>query len=62
MPLPSSMPVADTPALLTAARRLVIPRARRHGLRLLVAPDTILRWHVTSPAAAGRQAVPPVTP
>ena len=25
----------------------VIPKARRHGLRLLVAPDTILRWHRT---------------
>ena len=23
----------------------VIPRARRQGLRLLVTPDTILRWH-----------------
>jgi hypothetical protein len=23
----------------------VIPKARRHGLRLLVSPDTILRWH-----------------
>jgi putative transposase len=23
----------------------VIPNARRHGLRLLVPPDTILRWH-----------------
>jgi putative transposase len=23
----------------------VIPRARRHGLRLLIIPDTILRWH-----------------
>ena len=23
----------------------VIPKARRHGLRLLVNPDTILRWH-----------------
>jgi len=23
----------------------VIPRARRHGLRLLVTPDTVLRWH-----------------
>src|SRR5512135_175275 len=23
----------------------VIPKARHHGLRLLVAPDTILRWH-----------------
>ena len=23
----------------------MIPKARRHGLRLLVTPDTILRWH-----------------
>ena len=23
----------------------VIPKARRHGLRLLITPDTILRWH-----------------
>src|ERR1039457_1189327 len=23
----------------------LIPRARRHGLRLLVTPETILRWH-----------------
>ena len=23
----------------------VIPKARRHGLRLLMTPDTILRWH-----------------
>jgi hypothetical protein len=23
----------------------VIPKARRHELRLLVTPDTILRWH-----------------
>src|SRR6185437_14573580 len=23
----------------------VIPNVRRHGLRLLVTPDTILRWH-----------------
>jgi hypothetical protein len=23
----------------------VIPRRRRHGLRLLVTPDTIMRWH-----------------
>jgi transposase len=23
----------------------VIPKARRHGLRLLATPDTILRWH-----------------
>src|ERR1017187_2742803 len=30
---------------LLAARLGVIPKARRHGLRLLVPPDTILRWH-----------------
>ena len=30
---------------LTATLLSVIPRARRHGLRLLVTPDTILRWH-----------------
>jgi hypothetical protein len=23
----------------------VIPKARRHGLQLLITPDTILRWH-----------------
>jgi putative transposase len=23
----------------------VIPKARRHGLRLLATPETILRWH-----------------
>jgi hypothetical protein len=23
----------------------VVPKARRHGLRLLVTPDTIVRWH-----------------
>ena len=32
------------PALL-ATLLSVIPIARRHGLRLLVTPDTILRWH-----------------
>jgi hypothetical protein len=31
-------------ALLTALLS-VTPKARRHGLRLLVTPDTILRWH-----------------
>src|SRR5450432_1416560 len=31
-------------ALLTALLSL-IPKARRHGLRLLVTPDTIVRWH-----------------
>jgi putative transposase len=30
---------------LLAALLSVIPRARRQGLRLLVTPDTILRWH-----------------
>ena len=30
---------------LLAALLAVKPKARRHGLRLLVAPDTILRWH-----------------
>ncbi len=34
---------ADRPLL--AALVGVIPRARRQGLRLLVTPDTILRWH-----------------
>ena len=32
------------PALL-ATLLSVIPKARRHGLRLLVTPDSILRWH-----------------
>ena len=30
---------------LLAAPLSVIPKAHRHGLRLLVTPDTILRWH-----------------
>jgi putative transposase len=30
---------------LIATLLAVIPNARRHGLRLLVTPDTILRWH-----------------
>jgi putative transposase len=30
---------------LIATLLAVIPKARRHGLRLLVTPDTILRWH-----------------
>jgi putative transposase len=30
---------------LLAALLGVIPKARRHGLRLLVTPDTIMRWH-----------------
>src|ERR1035438_3332210 len=32
-------------AALLAALRGVIPKARRQGLRLLVTPDTIMRWH-----------------
>src|SRR5271154_5284114 len=30
---------------LLATLLAVIPKARRHGLRLLVTPDTILSWH-----------------
>jgi putative transposase len=30
---------------LLAALLSVIPKARRQGLRLLVTPDTVLRWH-----------------
>jgi putative transposase len=30
---------------LLASLHGVIPNARRHGLRLLVTPDTIMRWH-----------------
>jgi hypothetical protein len=30
---------------LLAALLAVIPKVRRHGLRLLVTPDTIVRWH-----------------
>jgi putative transposase len=30
---------------LLAALLSVIPKARRHGIRLLVTPETILRWH-----------------
>src|ERR1035441_6212482 len=32
----------------------VIPKARRQGLRLLVTPDTILRWHSELPARSAR--------
>ena len=38
---------------LLAALLSVIPKARRHGLRLLVTPDTIVRWHRDIVAAAG---------
>jgi putative transposase len=40
----------------------VIPKGRRHGLRLLVTPDTILRWDrdiVRRRWAAMRPALPP---
>ena len=30
---------------LLATLLAVIPKVRRHGLRLLVTPDTVLRWH-----------------
>src|SRR5882724_5899415 len=30
---------------LLATSLAVIPKVRRHGLRLLVTPDTIVRWH-----------------
>ena len=30
---------------LLATLLAVIPKARRHGLHLLVTPDTVLRWH-----------------
>jgi|ERR1022692_2363672 putative transposase len=40
---------------LLAALLSVIPKARRHGLRLLVTPDTIVRWHRASSPPLGRQ-------
>jgi putative transposase len=49
-----------------AALLAVIPKARRRGLRLLVTPDTIVRWHrdivrrrwaASSPARTGRPAI-----
>jgi putative transposase len=42
-PPPPKLNWADRALL--AALLGVIPKARRHGLRLLVTPDTILRWH-----------------
>jgi hypothetical protein len=42
------------PKLNWADRALMASQgARRHGLRLLVTPDTILRWHCESSAATG---------
>src|ERR1039457_1556316 len=48
----------------------VIPKARRHGLRLLVTPDTIVRWHrdilrrrrAARPCAAGPAGAPAAGP
>jgi putative transposase len=40
---PPELDLADRALLATLLG--VIPKARRHGLRLLVTPDTILRWH-----------------
>ena len=31
--------------LLVVSGWLVIPRARQAGLRMIVAPDMVLRWH-----------------
>jgi hypothetical protein len=43
----SAMRRPRRPRLNWADRALLgtIPKARRHGLRLLVTPDTIVRWH-----------------
>ena len=40
---------------LLAALLGVIPKARRHGLRLVVTPETILRWHRDIVRAAGQR-------
>jgi putative transposase len=42
-PRPPDVNWADRALLATLLG--VIPKARRQGLRLLVTPDTILRWH-----------------
>jgi putative transposase len=42
-PRPPRLDWADRALLATLFA--VIPKGRRHGLRLLVTPDTILRWH-----------------
>src|ERR1019366_269452 len=42
---PSRPKLTRADRALLAALPGVIPKARRHGLRLLVTPDTILRWH-----------------
>ena len=42
-------------APLAALLHHLLPRPSLHGLRLLVRPDTILRWHVTSSHAATRR-------
>ena len=40
---------------LLATLLAVIPKARRHGLRLLVTPDTMLRWHQVPARQKGTQ-------
>ena len=40
---------------LMATLLAVIPNARRHGLRLLVTPDTMLRWHQVPARQKGTQ-------
>ena len=42
-PRSPTMNWADRALLVTLLS--VLPKARRHGMRLLVTPDTILRWH-----------------
>src|SRR5229473_2930960 len=45
---------------LLATLLAVIPKARRHGLRLLITPDMILRWHRDIVAAGAAGAADPV--
>jgi hypothetical protein len=40
---------------LLATLLAVIPKARRQGLRLLITPDTIVRWHRDIVRPLGRQ-------
>src|ERR1022692_805986 len=42
---PRRQKLSQADRALLAALLSVIPKARRHGLRLLKTPDTILRWH-----------------
>jgi hypothetical protein len=54
---------------LLAALLGVIPKARRQGLRLLITPDTIVRWHCdivrrrwAARSACGRTGRPAIRP